>query len=570
MLLSFDGQAQTAPVTATPTIPTIPTPSTPAGNYDALLRQAELALKPTTGKPGNLKAAVGLVVQAVKVAPDDDKKYRALSRAASMSEGQNDFANAANYYETAGKLKNISGDQKALAQLNRARAQYQTQRLSGDTKQIADALRKNIEAVLALPDASVETKIQAHNMLTELDMAQGAFGLAAGESEKILALLDANNAKAHQAYFERAFGNLKKAAPDAATLALGERLFPPYLALQTAPLQAARVKNDWAQILASQNQAVRAMALWNEVAEDAALPITARAEILRSVNRTQRVAKDFTGALATADRVGAFPKATPEMLAWRGWDRASTFSAQGDEAKMREELQLLIASPQITPGDKSVTWMEIAKSCNRQRLALPANSAAAAPLLEQAKKAYEAAWSVPGVLPQHSIEALIARSQLDVDTKNYKAAADRLLAGIEASKEFRLTENEHRAVARQIYFSLAAVYVASQQRTNALTALVGAQQNSPANDVSAGQNAITLSQQAYAAKDWPAARNILSALQNVWGLPFVDFLINRAQIEVGAQNWPIAKKALNELADQPNLSAANKKVLAELRAQLPK
>jgi hypothetical protein len=112
---------------------------------------------------------------------------------------------------------------------------------------------------------------------------------------------------------------------------------------------------------------------------------------------------------------------------------------------------------------------------------------------------------------------------------------------------------------------LATVYRADKQYTLAITALIGAQK---LGDHTAAQDALALSQEAFAAKDWDATRVILLALKNVWGLPEKSYQYNIAQVEIGAQKWDDARKALAAF-DAQNPTADEKKAADNLRVKIP-
>jgi hypothetical protein len=535
--------------------------------YDELMKLGEEKLVPQGASKITYEgAAILFFYRASNVAPDDGKKLEALLRKAQTEEVMKQYPSAMESYRNALALKGISAGQRARAQFGLANAEYSSLKPSNQLAARADSLRAVLEETVKSRELPAPQRIRALEVIADLHAVKGSYLLSAQTLQKLLALPELT-ADRKPAIFARAFGVLKKVPVGATVPALVNALYAQYLPLLNKPAEIADAKSDWAQALGAQKDYPNAIKLWEEVVAGDAFPLNTRAVSLRNINIAQRALKDYPKALAAADRQSSLPGATPHMQAWRAWDRAAVFLAQGSETKARIEWTTFVQLPNALAADKALAWDEVADSFTRSLKALPATATPAdkAELEKGRRSAYENAWKTEGAPAKTRVQALLDRTQLDLDVKDHKAATAVLTEALRVTTEMKGAPAETSQIKRSIYASLATVYRADKQYTLAITALIGAQK---LGDHAAGQDALALSQEAFAAKDWDATRVILLALKNVWGLPEKSYQYNIAQVEIGAQKWDDARKALAAF-DAQNPTADEKKAADNLRVKIP-
>lgn len=528
--------------------------------------EAALEAKGSSGVPAE-SSALAFFDQAAEAAPDDDKKYRALTRAAEVATQIKNFQGAVELYDKARKLLKISTEQKAIAQFGYAASRHQDAKIGNKPLDLIVPIRAEYEAAVKLLQLPRKYRIQAHEAIGDLFILQGQRLTAVREYQKILALPSAKIDSIQSFYLNRIFTELQKTEASTEAVELAESAFKQWLPLQKTQRDVAAVKDRFAQILIAQKQEIRAIPLWNEIANEATLPATERAQVLRKVGALQRSLKNWPDALATADRLGNLPEVSdqfkPSLTAWRGWDRADVFLGQGDEPKARAEWESVIAVPQVAAEEKSRLWMEIGYSYGRELQASPQNTAPA----DLQKQAFENAWKLDGAEAKTRTQALLNRGQIELNAKNPAAAITLLTDGLKVIETWKPVPETAQSK-RDIHFALAAIYRNQKNYDLASAELVQAQQFSKKDDKQVMQTAVAVSQDAFAAGQWAAARANLIALQSVWGMSRKTYLLNLVQIEVAEKKWEDAKKALDEIATL-NPTLEEKKLADELRAKIP-
>jgi hypothetical protein len=533
------------------------------------MKQGEAALKPQGANSFTKEnEAITRFLEASKVAPDDDRKFQALARAAETSVTVKDFQRAIELYDAARALPKISAEQKARAQYGYAAGRHRDAEATYKPLDLVASIQADYEAALKLPALPVHLQMEAHEAIGDLLILQGQRMSALKEYQKILDLPGAKLDSIQNFYLNRMAAELHKVAVSPEAVALADATLKQLLALQKKPDDITAVKNDFTKIFLAQNQPQRAIVLWNQIADDKSLPLPSRAGALREVSATQLGLKNWSESLAAADHLGTLTDATSQLgstlAAWRGWDRAAVFRAQGDEAKARAEWEAMIALPQVSPEEKGRAWMEIAASYERAAKAAPND----ATLVEARKKAYESAWNLEGAHPGTRAQALLDRGQMEIDAKNSAAATTLLLDGLKAVEGWKGQPELLADIKREFNFALATVYRSDKSFDNATAALVQAQQYNKENDPKIASAEVAVSQEAFAAKQWDAARNALAALKDTWGVSRKVYLINLVQVEVADQKWADAKKMLDEIATL-NPTPAETTTLDKLRAKIP-
>jgi hypothetical protein len=500
------------------------------------------------------------------IAAPDENKFKALIQAAQASAQAKNYQNAIGLYDSARKLTSITATQKAAAQFGYASALHKDASVNGKPLSAVPAIQAEYEAALRSPQLPEGLRIQAHEAVGDLLILRGQRMSAIREYQKALAFPSAGTPAVQQHFLRRMFAELQKVAPSSEALSLAETTFAQLVTRQESPAQKAAVKDDFAQILVLQNQNARAIALWNELTDDKALPVAARVEVLRKVGAMQRRTKNWPEAFQTADKLitlfGATPQQIPDLTAWRSRERAAIFQAQGDESKAREEWKTMLAWPHTTPKEKALLWMDIADSYGREMAATQKND-----LLPARKQAYETAWNTEGARPELRVQALLDRGQTELDAKNPGGAIELLNEGLKKVQSWD-SADEAALAKRAFHLALAEIHRSEKKYDNALSALISAQQSSRNNDAQILQAAMNLSQNAFAARQWPAARKILMELQNIWRIPRKVFLLNLIEIEIAEQRWGEARKALGEI-ETLSLTSGEKTAVQQLRAQIP-
>jgi tetratricopeptide (TPR) repeat protein len=538
-------------------------------SYSELMKKGEAALEGNgLGSVTAESAASAFFQQAARAAPDDDKKYQALVRAAEVAVQIKDFRGASELYNVARALPKITPAQKASAQFGYASSRHQDAKANNKPLDLVVPIQAEYEAALRVPQLPARLRIQAHEAVGDLLILRGQRLAAVREYQKILALPVAKNDSVRRFYLNRIFAELQKLAPAPEAVALADNAFKQYLPLQETPEAAVAVREEFAQILVAQNQMPRAIAMWNEIADDKTLPLNARADALRKIGASQRSAGNWAEALRAADRLstlsGVTPQSAPVLAAWRGWDRAGVFLAQGDEAKARTEWEAMIASPQISAEEKGRVWMEVAASYARAAKAKPDNAA----LIEAEKKAYESAWKLEGAAPAIRAQAVLNRGQIELDAKNSAAAVTLLQSAFSEVDTWKATPEASADIKREILFATAKIQRGDKNFNAAIATLVQAQAFNKKNDPKLMQTAIAISQDAFAAKQWDAVRSALAALKDNWGFSGKVYLLNMAEVDVAQEKWADAKKSLDEAAALKP-TPGEQATIDRLRAKLP-
>jgi hypothetical protein len=538
-------------------------------SYGDLMKKGETALAGNgSGSATAESAAQTFFQQAAKAAPDDDKRYQALVRAAEVALQIKDFRGASELYNTARALPKITPAQKASAQFGYASSRHQDAKANNKPLDLVVPIQAEYEAALRVPQLPALLRVQAHEAVGDLLILRGQRLAAIREYQKILALPIAKNDSVRRFYLNRIFDELQKTAPAPEAVALADSAFKQYLALQETPEAIAVAREEFAQFLVAQKQMPRAIVAWNEIADDKNLPLPARAAALRKISASQRSAGHWTEALRAADRLstlaGGTTQSTQTLAAWRGWDRAAVFLAQGDEAKARAEWEAMIASPQISAEEKGRVWMEVAASYERAAKAKPDNAA----FLEAAKRVYESAWKFEGASPATRAQAVLNQGQIELNAKNSPAAIALLQRAVNQVDAWKAQPEAAADIKREFLFALAKIQRDEKNFNAAIATLVQAQQFNNKNDPKLMQTAIAISQDAFAAKQWDAARGALEALRNNWGFSGKVYLLNIAEIDVAQQKWADVKKSLDEVvALKP--TPGEQATVDRLRAQLP-
>jgi hypothetical protein len=157
---------------------------------------------------------------------------------------------------------------------------------------------------------------------------------------------------------------------------------------------------------------------------------------------------------------------------------------------------------------------------------------------------------------------------MQLDAKNPQAAVAILTDGIKSVDSWK-ARAEALAVARHnLYFAIATIQRSQKNFSAAMDALQLAQQNSRQGDNKVFKAAIAVSQEAFAARQWDAARSVLNTLKDKWGLPRKAYLLNLVQIEIADQKWAVAKTMLDEIVTL-NPTDQERTIVAQLRAKLP-
>lgn len=530
--------------------------------YDELMQKAEDLLKPQP--PHNISfdnAAYIVFHRAARVAPDDQKKFEALMRAAATQEKVLGSPDPVKDYTQALTLKNIAPEQKLRGEFALAHARYRLLKHKSILHTETDAIRAGFEAALAAPNLSQESRIKAYEAIADVHVSKGNFAAAGQQYQKILALPDI--APAQRAVFVfRALTEYNKAAAAASTLAEVNRLIPQHIAAQDSATSKASARNLGAEILIKQNDLAGAVRLWTETANASELPTDRRVAALRQVGKLHRQQKNYPAAFAAADQIGALSQTSWDRF-YRTEERAAVFAGQKEEPKLRAEWLTYIAGSDVRPQDKALAWLRVASSFKAQR-----GASADGALLSGEKQAYEAAWLTGGAQLETRHNALMSRTQIDVDAKNYESATALLNEAVKLVDTFKEPEHEKGALKRSIWMALAQVARADKQYVKALASLMAAQQFSAWGDREPAEATVSLYREAFSAKDWEASRVILLALQNVWGATKKQYTYSIAEVEINAQNWTAAKKALDDFdALQP--TPVEKTEAGKLRAKLP-
>jgi hypothetical protein len=548
------------------------TPSTPAAApegelpYEELMAKAEGMLVPQGEKKIIYEgAAIVLFHRAAKVAPDDGKKLEALLRAGQTDELLKQFPSAIKAYDEALALKNISAAQKLRLNFAVANAKFQLAKNESALYSRSADLYTAFNVLAAQPELPSELRVKTHAALAELHASNSKFTEAAQEYQKLLALPNLSS-EIRADTISRALAEIAKAGASTQALQIANTLFPQHLATKKAPQEIADAHQRWAKVLEKQNDRAGAIREWNLVANANDTDLNQRVNALMRVSTLHKELKNYPAALAAADRIDALGKSPWIQINFRS-QRFAVFLAQNDEPKVRAEWQALIATPDVTPETKATSYNRIAESFKREREVLKDKSRAAA-LLDGEKKALDAAWKTDGARVETRKTAILERAQIEADAKNWSAASTLLLDGLAVADTWKDEDTKFHYWKQNLNLALSLIFRAEKNYPKAIAALIAAQGSSYFGDNTAGQNALSLMQEAFAAKEWDASRTILLSLSKVWGLPQKTYLYNLAQVEIGAKQWDAARKALDEF-DKQAPTAEEAAEAAKLRVLIP-
>ena len=533
-------------------------------SYEELVTKAEHYLIPDEKKIVYEGAAIILFHRAAKAAPNEGQKLEALLRAGYVEEQMKQYPSAIKSYEEAAALQNPSPLQKQRARLALSLAKFQLAKqknllFANETQELLPTFEK----ALSLEGLPVVAQIKTREAIAELH-AEKSRSLPAVQQYQEILELPGLSPQQRQNYLQLALTQLGKSAASPEAQALLNKLAPQHLALLDKPNDIAQAKLRWASALLNQNNPTAALAKYGEVASDAALPTNSRTTAIGGIIGLQKEQKNYTAALATADRWPAIDPSPYGQLR-RVQERAKIFEEQKKERELQAEWQAFLQLPTATPANQSIAWEAIAASLHRQFEAAPNNDA----LRKEEKDAYLAVWKLEGVPAKNRLEAFLSAMRTHIEAEETQAAIDALVAGLREIDGFRLIPAEKAYMRLHVNLSLVQLYRATKQYAAATAAAILAQGDSGWNDKRAGEQATVIFAEASAASDWPAARACLTALSKIWHIPHKPYFYNLANIEVKAQNWDAAKVALDEF-DKLNPTPAEKKEADSLRAMLPK
>jgi hypothetical protein len=515
--------------------------------------------------------------KAAPLAPNESARFEAWNEAGKGFKDSYHFPEAYAAFSKARDVPDATAAQRAQAALDAAKTFQSVNYSFAKDKKQDDVVVAEFKKLFAIPNAPKEVLALGHRELGSFYHSKEKYLEAALEYEAAAPLVPSTA----DSDFDSATYNVEKLPPSPQTLAIIERIYKTRLTMgksasQTDPANAAGwrkyYRRQWAEALIKQKAPARAIAVWNEVANDATIPLQDRFEVLQKIAQTQQDAKDYTGTVATYERIRSLPGVKFSQVQVATYGKVEAYENAKSYSKARDQLASLLTNAEATVDQKANALIKIGSlhraEANQLRVAT-AKAAQPAASEKEAIASFEAALATEGISNQTKYSALLERIQVEADGKRMQAAHDQVTRGQQLFK----TEAAIGYL-RGLQKVNARLYRFEKDYTNALASLsLASFQSTPQGvgyrpDAETQQLASGIYQETLANKNWDAARQTVAELQK-WGLMENDRLLMLSRIEVEAGNFEVARPMLQKLPEWYTKSDAHKKVYADVMKKMP-